>query len=175
MPPRTVTARFTNSRDVLLAVQAALVNGLVDIFPDPAAIMISDPENWDDGVPEPQISTAFLTVAPTDSDFPDDTQVGGGQFACEELAGVAITIFSDSRLDQTGQMPAAVYDPNEGLFELKRRVLRVMVGADPVGDNALPLLSQLVPIRRGTKPRKNPQGIHFITLEFGTSHFWDLT
>jgi hypothetical protein len=174
MPLTTVTSRFTNPRDVLLAIQRTLVAGLVDIIPEDG-IIISDPDEWESGIPEPMLSGPFLAISLTDSDFPDDVQIGGGAAACEELMAVAVTIFSNERLDQTGHMPAAVYDIDEGLLELKRRVLRALVGTDPTGDNALSLLSQLVPIQHGTKPRKNPQGVWFLVLICGTSFFWDLT
>lgn len=174
MPLTTTSARFTNPRDVLLAIQNALIAGLADIFPA-ETIMISDPDEWEDGAPEQQMSSSFICIAMTDSEFPDDVQIGGGANTCEELGGVVVYIFSDSRLDSTGQMPAVVFDPNEGLLELRRRVMRVLVGSDPLGDNAMPLVSQLIPVRRAAKPRKNPQGIWFTTLEFGTSYFLDLT
>ena len=72
-------------------------------------------------------------------------------------------------------MPEAVYDIDQGLLEIKRHVLRVLVGADPLGDNALPLLSQLVPARSSSKPRRNAEGVWFLSLTFGASFFWDLT
>jgi hypothetical protein len=174
MPLYTVNPRFTNPRDVLLAIQRALVDGLADILADDQ-IIISDPDEWDNGTPEPMLSGPFLTLCLSDSDFPDDVQIGGGQLACEELAAVNITIFSNERLSQTGHMPEAVYDIDQGLLEIKRRVLRVLVWADPLGDNALPLLSQLIPARSSSKPRKNAEGIWFLSLTFGASFFWDLT
>lgn len=170
----TSSGRFTNLRDVLLSVHAALVNGLLDIFPS-ETIVFADPDAWDNGVPEQLISSSFLAVCLSDAEFPDDVQVGGGAAATEEMSAVQVHIFSNMRLDQTGQMPAVLFDENEGLLELKRRVLRAIVGADLTGDNVNPLLSQLVPVRRAAKPRKNPQGIWFLTVEFGLSFFWDLT
>jgi hypothetical protein len=166
--------RFTNTREVLLAVHRQLVSNLADIFPE-ETIVLADPDDWDGGlIPEQLINSTFLVVCLTDSEFPDDVQVGGGANTCEELGGIQVHIFSDSRLSQLGHT-GGILEENEGLLELKRRVLRALVGTDPTGDNAYNLLSQLIPIRRATKPRLNPQGIRFLTLDFGISYFWDLT
>lgn len=173
MPLETVNARFTNPRDVLLAFQQQLTAALVDVIPDDGVI-IADPDEWDDA-PEPQLSGPFITLAYGDSQFPDDVQTGGGAATCEEIVPLVVTIFANERLDQTGHMPAAVFDDEHGLLELKRRVLRATVGTDPTGGDALPLLSQLVPIRNASKPRKNAQGVWFLSLTFGVSFFWDLT
>lgn len=175
MPLTTITARSTNTRDVVLAVQRLLVAQLADIFPE-EAIMVSDPDSWDgDNTPEAMMSTSFITICPGDSTFPDDVQYGGGLQTIEEKATLELYIFSDSRLDSSSRMPAAVYDENEGLFELKRRVLRALVMQDPTGDNQLPLLSELLPVYSSTKPRKNASGVHFIKLVFGVPFFWDLS
>jgi hypothetical protein len=165
---------LTNPRDILLAIQRALTDGLADCIPADQ-IVISDPDEWESGTPEPHLMGPFLCIALADSDFPDDVQIGGGQYTAEELAEIVVTIFSNERLDQTGHMSAAVYDPEAGLLELKRRVLRALVGADPTGDNALPLLSQLIPVRRSTKPRKNAEGVWNLAVTFGVSFFWDLS
>lgn len=166
---------MTNTRDVVMAIQRLLINQLSDIFPE-ETIVVSDPDNWEDGkAPENLMQSQFLTVCPGDSTFPDDVQIGGGANTTEELGTVEIHIFSDARLDQVGQMPAAVYDESEGLFELKRRVLRALCQADPTGDNQMPLVSQLIPAISATKPRRNAEGIHFIKLTFGASYFWDLS
>lgn len=175
MPLTTVTARMTNTRDVVLAVQRLLVNQLSDIFTE-ETVVISDPEDWDNGeTPETLINSSFITMCPGDSVFPDDVQYGGGVNTIEEKETLELYIFSDARLDSTSKMPATVYDENEGLFELKRRVLRAMCQSDPTGDNQLPLLSELLPVISCTKPRKNASGVHFIKLVFGIPHFWDLT
>lgn len=173
MPLTTVDPRSTNIREVLLSVRAALIAGLSDIFPE-EAVMLADPDEWIDGAPEQQISTAFLTISLTEANLPDDVQVGGGAATTEQLAAVAVTIFTDSRLDQTGQMAAALFDKSEGLLELQRRVMRALVGTDLIGDNVQSLLSQLTAARIVAKPRRNPQGIWFTTLVFGVSFFWDL-
>jgi hypothetical protein len=175
MPQTTITDRSTNTREVVLALQALLVSQLADLFTE-ETVVITDPDSWDSGqTPENLIATSFITLCPGDSDFPDDVQVGGGANTVEELGTLELYIFSDARLDQTGVFPAAVYDPNEGLFELKRRVLRALCQADPTGDNTKLLVSQLIPIRSCTKPTKNSSGVHFLRLVFGTSFFWDLS
>lgn len=175
MPLTTVTARSTNTRDVILAIQRLLISQLGDIFPE-ETIVISDPDEWENGAtPENLINSEFITICPGDSTFPEDVQIGGGTHTVEELGTLELYIFTSSRLDQTGTMPAAVYDPEEGLFELKRRVMRALCQADPTGDNRMPLVSQFIPIQNGTKPRKNASGIHFMKLTFGINYFWDLT
>lgn len=174
MPLTTQTARFTNTREVVLALQRLLQTQLADIFTE-ETVVITDPDDWENGAtPENLLQTSFLTICPGDSVFPEDVQIGGGTQTVEELGTLELYIFSDARLDQTGTFPAAVYDENEGLFELKRRVLKALCQVDPTGDNQLPLLSQFIPIQSAGKPRKNGSGIHFLKLTFGISHFWDL-
>lgn len=175
MPLTTITARFTNTRDVILALQRLLVNQLSDLFTE-ETIVITDPDDWDNGqTPENLINQEFITLCPGDSTFPEDVQIGGGANTVEELGTLELYIFTSNRLDQTGTMPAAVYDPNEGLFELKRRVMQTLCQADPTGDNQLKLLSQFMPIQSCSKPRRNSSGVHFIKITFGLNHFWDLT
>lgn len=174
MPLFTQTPRFTNTREVFLAFQSMLRSKLADIFPE-EAVLLADPELWENGPPEPRIATSFLTICPGDSTAPDDVQTGGGTNTTEEFETLEVTIFSDSRLDSTGSFPAAVYDENEGLFELKRRVLVAMCQADPTGDNQLPLLSAFTFFISWTKPRRFDSTLLFIKLVFGTQHFWDLS
>jgi hypothetical protein len=158
-----------------LAFQAQLVAQVGDIFPA-ETVTLQDPDEWDGGIPEQTINTAFLCVAPTDAEFPEEIQIGGGAMTCMEWGAVGVWIFSDSRLDQVGHMAAALYDENEGLLELKRRVLRALVGQDLTGgDGAQPLLAELVPAKQFDKPRKNPQGLWFIKLVFGALFMWDLS
>lgn len=175
MPLNTVLPRATNHRDVLLAFQAQLQYLIGDIFPA-ETVTLQDPDEWVDGVPEQSINSTFICIAPTDGEFPEEFQIGGGTQTCFEWSAVGVWVFSNSRLDQVGQMAAALYDPNEGLLELKRRILRAMVAVDLTGgDGAQPLLSELIPAKSFDKPRKNPQGLWFIKLVFGALFLWDLS
>ena len=177
MPFETFNVRATNARDVMLGIHRQLIAQLADIIPE-EVIILADPSEWEDseGQPEQTITTAGLTICPTDSEMPEEFQTGGGAATCFEYAGVEVTILADSRKDQTGHMAAALYDADDGLFELKRRVLKALVGVDiSGGDPNVFLLAELVPVRRSNKLKKNPQGIWFTTVEFGTLFLWDLT
>src|SRR5512135_2121305 len=174
MPLGTVTTRATNTREVMLGLWKQLADNLGDIFPA-ETIFLSDPDEWQAGAPEQQITTEFLCVCGTDADLPEETQIGGGQFTTFKWGGFAVYIFTDSRLGQVGHQAAALYDPEHGLYELERRVMRALVGSDPVGDNALPLLAELTPARSSFKPRRNENGLWFMKLEFGAGFLWDLS
>lgn len=173
MPLTTVSFRLTNTREVTLAVQRKLQNRLADIFPE-EAILLADPEQWDDGPPASVAESSFLAVCPGDSQFPEDVQSGAVPITVEEIGTAEVTIYSSMRLDRTGSMPAAVWDETEGLLELKRRVILALAGADLTGDNALPLLSQLIPVRTADKPRKDSTGRYYLKVVFGICYFWDL-
>jgi hypothetical protein len=170
----TTTPRSTNTLEVVAAVQKQLISQLSDIFPEDC-IAVTDPDEWEDGTPENLINNIFMALCPGDSTFPEDTQIGGGLETVEELMTLEVYVFSAGRGDRTETYPATVYDPQEGLFELKRRVLRAMCQADPTGDNQDPLVSQLIPVFSATKPRRTPSGIWFIKLVFGIPHFLDLS
>jgi len=175
MPLNTGLPRATNHRDVLLGFRAQLIAQLGDIFPDDT-ITLQDPDEWVDGIPEQTINSTFICIAPTDAEFPEEIQIGGGATTCMEWGAVGVWIFSTDRLDQVGHMAAALFDENEGLLELKRRVLRALVGVDLTGgDGPQPLLAELVPAKTFDKPRKNPQGLWFIKLVFGALFMWDLS
>jgi hypothetical protein len=178
MPFETFNVRATNARDVLFGIQRQLVQQLADVIPQEAVLLADPSEQWDgeDGQPEQTISTGGLTICLTDAEMPEELQTGGAAATCFEYSGVEITIFADNRLDQVGQEPAAVFDADNGLLELKRRLLKALVGVDLTGgDPPVPLLSELIPVRRSRKPRKNPSGIWYLTVEFGTLFLWDLT
>ena len=175
MPLFTETARFTNSREVVLAVHRLLISKLAGYDIPQERIVIADPEQWEDGPPTTLIDETLFTVCPGDSEFPEDVQIGGGLNTIEEIAAIEVTIFAARRLDQNGTMPAAIYDENDGLLEQKRRVMKALCQADPTGDNALPLLSQFAPIRTSSKPRKDSTGLFILRLIFGTPFFWDLS
>jgi hypothetical protein len=175
MPLTTQKFREGNLREVVLAIQRLLIRELADIFTE-GTILITDPDEWEAGEsPENLINTSFVTLAPGDATFNEELQYGGGIQTVEEDNLFNVYVFSDSRLDQTGVFPAAIYDENEGLLELKRRVLKALVMADPTGDNQLPLLSQGVYITSSSRPRKNTSGVHFIQLAFKVSFHWDLS
>lgn len=170
MPQETSTANFTNQRDVLLAVQDILLSDLSDMGFNEASIFITD-----DGEPPAQLrQKLFLTLSPSDAEFPDDVQTGGGAATVEGLAGFRVTIFSALKVDQGGRFPVAVYDPDQGLYEIMRRVMKALVGVYPER-NGLPLLSDCIKIRRTSSPMRDDKGNYFVTMEFGTPFFWDLT
>lgn len=169
MSQETSVSNFTNHRDVLLAVQDLILSELAGQEFSEANVVVTDE-------PEPPANMRhqiFMTICPADSQFPDDVQTGGGAATVEELAVVLVTLFSARKTDQVGRMPQAVYDSETGLLEIKRRVMRALVGQYP-DRNRFPLLSDCIKIRRSTTPRHDEK-LYFLTLEFGTSFFWDLT
>lgn len=170
MSSETTSANFTNHRDVLLAVQELILADMADLSFSEATVVVSD----DPSPPANMRAQLFMTICPGDSQFPDDVQTGGGADTVEELAVVLVTLFSARKTDQVGRMPLAVYDPERGLLEIKRRVMRALVGQYP-DRNRFPLLSDCIKIRRSTMPRCDESGLYSLMLEFGTSFFWDLT
>jgi hypothetical protein len=119
----------------------------------------------------------FIAVSPLPGDFIDGEQIENN---ITEEWGVAVTAYTRVFLDSTDRDEKMLRDTNRGLFAIKKKILRALVGQDLQTDEGDTFLRQLLYARTCRQPdaaetpeRKIPIGR--ITLEFGVDFDWELT
>jgi len=115
----------------------------------------------------------FVTVAP-----------GAGQFVTGEQQihnvteewSVVVTGYTRIKLDSTDHDEKVLRDAKRGLLEIKRLLLKALVGQDLTTKYSEEFLRNLLYARNVTNPQHDrTKGIGWISIEFGVDFDWDLT
>ena len=119
----------------------------------------------------------FVTAAPGDGVFVEGEQAVDN---VTEQWDVIVTAYSRIRLDSADHDQRLLHNPRRGLFELKRKILKALVGQDPTYKTD-EFLRNLLYAKRSPRPQaveiagaKN-SGLALISVVFGVDWDWDLT
>ncbi|HWA98205.1 MAG TPA: hypothetical protein VG713_06915 [Pirellulales bacterium] len=119
----------------------------------------------------------FVTVCAGDGEFPEEMQVGGAEDQCTELIELVVTGYTRLKLDQTDHETQLLHHDHRGLLEIKRRILKALVGVDAIDpESGATFLRQVITAAHSSRPaydQKNQLG--FISLSFRVSWDWDLS
>jgi len=117
---------------------------------------------------------ATVYVGPGTFDVP--FQVGGGANQCMETIPVTVTAYSRIRLDPSGRAQRQLHEVARGLYPLKRKLLKAMVGIDLTDEDDSTFLRQCIYALRSSLPEVNDkEGWGRISVEFGVAWDWDLS
>jgi hypothetical protein len=162
----------TTQDTILKAVRALLIEKIPDFSEKNVAI--SD----EDEAPAGMRSYYYCTIWPGGGNFDEAAFVGAGIYGVNEYAVVAITVYRRNPKDQAGHGDDMLLNPDNGLFELKRLILKTMVRATRLAwENKFLLIEQMRPTR-SDEPRNMPHSTGKtgdVYLEFLTPFSWDLS
>lgn len=119
----------------------------------------------------------FVTVSPDDGVFVEGEQVAPN---VTEEWGVIVTAYSRIRLDSTDHDERLLYNARRGLFELKRKILKALVGQD-LTYQGKEFLRNLFYAKHSSRPQAveiagtKGSGLALISVVFGVDWDWDLT
>ncbi len=120
----------------------------------------------------------FVTVSSGDGVFPEGEQDAGN--LTEEWI-VIVTAYSRIRLDSPDHDERLLHDPRRGMFELKRKILKALVGEDVLYQGNT-FLRNLLYVKRAPRPQvvqipgsSGNSGLALISLEFGVDWDWNIT
>lgn len=120
----------------------------------------------------------FVTIAPGDGAFAQGEQDANN--LTEEWI-VLVTAYSRVKLDSPDHDERMLHEPRRGLFELKRKILKALVGEDPEYKGNT-FLRNLLYVTRAPRPQvlqipggSSNSGLAVISLEFGIDWDWDIT
>lgn len=119
----------------------------------------------------------FVSVSPGDGEFPEGHQIGGAENQCTEDGTIVVTMFSRMQLDGADYAPSMLRDESKGLMEIKRLVLKALVGWDATtADDESTFLRQLITVLSSTAPMYDEKnGYGFLSLTFRAGFDWDLS
>lgn len=122
----------------------------------------------------------FVTVAPGEGQYDVEHQIGGGEDQLTENSVVTVTAYTRIKLDSTDHDEKLLRDARRGVFVLKRKILKALVGSDPtIGGNEF--LRQLIYARHAHAPQileastDNRLRLACISIDFGVDFDWDLS
>lgn len=129
--------------------------------------------------PEPAVAVSaevFLTVSPEEGTF-DPSFEGGGDNIVLEQAFAVVTIFSRIAMDRTDHAKQFLGDAKRGVFTLKRKVLKALLGnhhqlVDPSGDRLL--CNQMQPVS-SPRPLSDRRKVGDVQIVFTTDFLWNLS
>jgi len=122
----------------------------------------------------------WVTVAPGEGQYDVEHQIGGGEDQLTEESVVTVTAYTRIKLDSTDHDENLLRDARRGVFVLKHKILKALVGADiPKGSDTF--LRQLLYARHAHAPqilegsKDNRLRLACISIDFGVDFDWDLT
>src|SRR6185437_6609409 len=93
-----------------------------------------------------------------------------------EVMFVTVTVYSRLKTDRAGTEEHLLRDSRRGLLQIKKRVLRALVGKDLEDEEGNHFLREFVCVRRAGRPEyDNKKGIGWLQLTFLLGFDWDLT
>lgn len=136
----------------------------------------------------PQIPTGvseygfFVTVSPGESSFDDGLVTGHPIEQCTEDATVIVTGITRVHLDETDSDEQLLFTSGRGLWNIKRRLINALSGADLQLENGDTFLRALVRPLGVSRPQIGVIGgedegslpIAWISVTFAISYDWDL-
>lgn len=118
----------------------------------------------------------FVTVSGGPGAFDVPAQIGGGANQLTEQFQAIVTAYSSVKLDSRDSSEQQLHEANRGLYALKAKLLKAMVGADLTDSDGNTFLRQLVYALRASRPMiDREQNIGRISVEFGIEYDWDLS
>jgi hypothetical protein len=165
----------TTQNQILEAVKALLLRDLGDIFTE-KNLAISDEEEPPSGLKAYYYGQIWVLGG----EFEDGVYVGAGKQGVLERGGISITVWRKHEKDQAGRADSLMLQPDTGLLELKRRILKAMVtNARLQWQQTFILVDEMRPTR-SDHPRVAAYGngnpvAGDIFLEFSTPFIWDLS
>ena len=113
----------------------------------------------------------FVTVAVSHSTFAESEQVAGN---ITEEATVTVTGYSRIKLDPVSDTNL-LQDASRGLFFIKKKILKALVGQDLLDPNGCTFLRELVLARSSGQPNYDPdKGIGWVSIDFAISWDWKI-
>lgn len=120
----------------------------------------------------PKSGDFFCTVNPGESAFVDGEQDVGN---VTEQWNVDVTVYSRVRLDPADHDEELFRNERRGLFVLKQKVLKALVGWDPQTKSRQEFVRQLIYATHAKPPQYDrDQGIGWLTITFAVDFDWDL-
>ena len=118
----------------------------------------------------------WVTVFVGPGSFDVPMQIGGGANQCVEMMPVTISAYSRIRLDPTERANRQLHEAARGLYPLKKKLLKALVGHDLLDEDGNTFLRQLIYALRSSLPEvDNQAGWGRISVEFGLEWDWDLS
>jgi hypothetical protein len=114
----------------------------------------------------------WLTVSPGDGVFVDGEQAEDN---CTEETTVTVTAYARMMRDSTDRDTKTLQDATQGLLALKGKVLDVLVGADPIGNNNT-FARDLIFAQRASRPGVKSNDIAaWVSTDFGVNFDWSFS
>lgn len=124
----------------------------------------------------------FVGVSPGDGQFLTGEQVVGN---VTELWSVVVTAYTRVHLDSANHDTAVLRDTSRGLLELKRKILKALVGEDLTTGDGDTFLRQLLYATDSRKPQigtwqggsrpRSDMSFGWVSVTFGVDFDWDIT
>lgn len=129
-----------------------------------------------DKIEVPRSGGYYVTVYIGPGQFDVANQIGGGAAQCTEAIQVVVTGYSRVRLDPVDEGMKQFHAASRGLYVLKAKILKALVGQDLADEDGNTFLRQLVYATRAAVPViDKDKGQGKIAVEFGVEWDWDLT
>ena len=128
-----------------------------------------------DAVQTPRSGDYWVTVYIGPGQFDVPNQIGGGAEQLTETIPVIVTAYSRVRLDPVDEGEKTFHSATRGLYVLKAKLLKALVGHDLTDSDGNTFLRQLLYATRAAVPIVDKaEGRGKIAVEFGVEWDWDL-
>lgn len=130
-----------------------------------------------------------LPVVPSGSDYVLTVSTGPGQFTipeqfpeqCCEESDITVMAFTRINLDPSNPDTVLLHEAKRGLFQLKKLMLKTLVGVDPQRENGEYFVRDLLHAKHALAPDIGERGgkavitVGSIGVVFGLNFDWDLS
>lgn len=163
----------TDHQAVLEAFLAFIKAELSSQFND-TNIWLSDDPHYD--IPPAAKHKLYGCVCPTDGQNNGAEFAGSGAHNLVEYTAATVVIHSVMRLQQTAKPAIVMFDPTNGLFVVKRLLMRALHGVylTTAGQPNRSLLTQPMEFIHAERPIINGQPVGDLAMTFSLPFLWDL-
>lgn len=119
----------------------------------------------------------YAKVSPTAGSFEEGVLIGGGVNTVFYDGGVAVTVFSDIKLDRVDHDSSLMNDESRGLFVLETKILKALAGYMLTNSDGSDILTAHMFPLNDTSPQRNqdPHKHGDFQLVFSTNFDWDMS